>query len=302
MDGPPVSFTRIAKGPSHMTSKYLLVFASLTVTLWSQRVTDRRSAEIRGGDGDGKCTIEVVVDDVAEIEINGRNASIRTISGGPASFRRFQCNQEMPTRPNDFRFKGIDGRGRQNLVRQPDSGPAVIRIEDPKGGSEGYTFDIFWRGGTNGGFNSGRYGNDRNNNDRYNNGRGGYNNGRDGYNNGNNRYDNGGYNNGRYGNNGTVNFQGGRNGSGSYEDRNGNRRRLDSARVNINNSGNVDVSFDTDRGRISFSGQVERRDGNRISARVNGSGMNGLMEIELHNNNNNVRNINMNSIRLNWSN
>lgn len=109
-----------------------------------------RTANIRGGGRDGKCTIEVEVDDVAEVEIRGTVARLRTRAGQRATWRRFDCNQPMPTRPYDFRFKGIDGRGRQDLVRDPSNGGvAVIRIEDRKGGREGYTFDVMWRGGSN---------------------------------------------------------------------------------------------------------------------------------------------------------
>lgn len=112
------------------------------------QITDRRRASIRGGGGQGKCTVEVVVDNVAEVEIRGDNALIRTLSGGPATFRRFECNQIMPNNPYSFRFAGVDGRGRQNLQTSPEGGrAAIIRIEDSKGGSEGYTFDIFWSGG-----------------------------------------------------------------------------------------------------------------------------------------------------------
>jgi len=59
------------------------------------------------------------------------------------------CNQSFPNNPGDFRFQGVDGRGKQTLVRDPRStgGVAVIRLEDPKGGSEGYTGDIMWKGG-----------------------------------------------------------------------------------------------------------------------------------------------------------
>jgi hypothetical protein len=65
----------------------------------------------------------------------------------------------MPPQPANFRFQGIDGRGRQTLLADPISnrGTAVVRIEDPKGGRERYTFDLLWNG--NGGYNSGVYGN-----------------------------------------------------------------------------------------------------------------------------------------------
>ena len=54
----------------------------------------------------------------------------------------------MPADPAEFRFEGIDGRGRQQLIRDPrnSGGAAVVRIEDRDGGSEGYTFDLIWGG------------------------------------------------------------------------------------------------------------------------------------------------------------
>jgi hypothetical protein len=54
----------------------------------------------------------------------------------------------MPPNPANFRFQGIDGRGRQTLVQDPrNSGVAVVQIQDPQSGAEGYTFDITWGGG-----------------------------------------------------------------------------------------------------------------------------------------------------------
>jgi uncharacterized protein YfkK (UPF0435 family) len=42
----------------------------------------------------------------------------------------------------------VDGRGRQELVRDPrNGGAAVVRIEDPDNGSEGYTFNVSWGNG-----------------------------------------------------------------------------------------------------------------------------------------------------------
>ncbi|MCX6632192.1 MAG: hypothetical protein NTW28_31665, partial [Candidatus Solibacter sp.] len=78
----------------------------------------RRAIMVGGGGGDrGKCTIEVVVDGVAEVEIRGDQGTIRNLSGNPAQWRRFECNAPLPRNPADFRFKGIDGRGRQDLIR-----------------------------------------------------------------------------------------------------------------------------------------------------------------------------------------
>jgi hypothetical protein len=111
----------------------------------------RRANIIGGGSPDqGKCTVEVVVDAVAEVEIRGDTATLRNLAGQPPQWRRFECNAPMPANPGEFRFAGVDGRGKQQLVRDPRSGgSAVVRIEDPDSGSEGYTFDIFWGGGRN---------------------------------------------------------------------------------------------------------------------------------------------------------
>jgi hypothetical protein len=58
----------------------------------------------------------------------------------------------MPVNPANFRFSGVDGRGRQTLTRDPrNGGVAIVRIEDPDSGSEGYTFDLTWEGGFPGG-------------------------------------------------------------------------------------------------------------------------------------------------------
>ena len=112
-----------------------------------------RRAFIRGGNPDrGKCTIEVVVDGAADVEVRGDSAVLRNLSGQPPQWRRFECTSPMPPNPANFRFSGVDGRGRQTLIRDPrDGGAAVVRIEDPDNGSEGYTFDLTWSGGYPGG-------------------------------------------------------------------------------------------------------------------------------------------------------
>ncbi len=231
----------------------LSLLFTIAACLSAQRVTDTRTATMRGGGGgEGKCTLEVDVDDIAEVEISGNRAQVITLAGGPASIRRFECNQELPNNPNDFRFQGVDGRGRQTLSSQPNGRrPAVIRIEDPKGGREGYTFDIFWRGsgGSNG--NGGLFGNG----------------------NGNGNGNNNGWNS-------ELNFNG--RGDGTLRsDRDGDLR-LFNCRVSINRRGNVDVSFDTNsNSRIAFVGRVQRMDRGRIIADMNGNNIGGQMEIEV---------------------
>jgi len=110
-------------------------------------MVQQRQASIVGGvqPDRAKCTIEVVVDDVAQVEIRGNVGTLRTLSGQPSQWRRFECQAPFPPNPANFRFAGVDGRGRQTLVRDPrNGGVAVVQIEDKQGGSEGYTFDLFW--------------------------------------------------------------------------------------------------------------------------------------------------------------
>jgi len=127
-----------------------LLSATAAFAMIAQAQDVRRQATMVGGGGPdrGKCTIEVRVDQIAEVEIRGTMATIRTLQGQPSQFRRFECTAPLPANPANFRFAGVDGRGRQTLVRNPGrDGVAVVRIEDPDNGSEGYTFDIFWQAG-----------------------------------------------------------------------------------------------------------------------------------------------------------
>jgi hypothetical protein len=138
-----------------MTAKagYLMVVL-LPWALSANDVVETRRANMTGSRGDqGKCTIEVRVDVTAEVEIFGDTGRLRTLAGQPAQWVRLECTDRMPPNPADFRFHGIDGRGNQQLVADPRSnrGVAVVRIDDPKSGSEGYTFDLEWSG-TGGGY------------------------------------------------------------------------------------------------------------------------------------------------------
>jgi hypothetical protein len=127
------------------------VFGSLVSTL-SAQPNSRRATMVGGNTERGKCTIEVVVDGSAEVAVRGDTATLRNLTGQPPQWRRFECNGPLPANPADFRFAGVDGRGRQQLVQDPrNGGVAVVRIEDSQGGAEGYTFDLFWSNGFAGG-------------------------------------------------------------------------------------------------------------------------------------------------------
>ena len=107
-------------------------------------------AKVTGGGGDGKCTFEVAVNGVAEVQIRGEQGRLQTMSGNPAQWRRLDCNQPLPVNPINFKFSGVDGHGQQTLVQGPatNNGVAVIRIDNAnRGNTEGYTGEITWRAG-----------------------------------------------------------------------------------------------------------------------------------------------------------
>ena len=108
---------------------------------------ERRANFTGGGGPEGKCTVEVIVDGAAQVEIRGDRAILRNLFGQTPQWRRFECTSPMPANPVNFRFQGVDGRGSQKLLSDPRrGGPLVVRIDDPDNGSEGYTFDVFWQG------------------------------------------------------------------------------------------------------------------------------------------------------------
>ncbi len=114
----------------------------------AQQVQQRRAVITGGGGADrGKCTIEVVVDGAVDVEVRGNTATMRNLSGAHPQWRRFECTSPLPFNPLNFHFAGVDGRGRQELTRDPrNGGVAVVRIEDKDNGQEGYTFDLEWGG------------------------------------------------------------------------------------------------------------------------------------------------------------
>lgn len=138
--------------------------ATAVMAVYAQGPEQIRQATISGSRGtSGKCTIEVRVDMAAEVDVYGNSGRLRTIAGQPATWTRMECTDPLPYSMSDFRFRGIDGRGQVKLAQDPrqNNGMAVIRIDDPKSGSEGYTFDIEWSGASGGaptgGFQTGVY-------------------------------------------------------------------------------------------------------------------------------------------------
>ena len=120
----------------------------LAVSASAQNVERAFRASMLGARGEaGRCLIEVDVDGVAVMEITRDSGRLLTLAGQPAEWRRLECNQPLPPEPLDFRFRGIDGRGRVTLAGDPrqNRGVAAVRIEDSKGGRDLYRFELTWR-------------------------------------------------------------------------------------------------------------------------------------------------------------
>ena len=119
---------------------------------WGQTINAQVTG---GGGGGGKCTFEVRVAGVANVQIRGNQGYLQTKQGLPAQWVRLKCNQPLPRNLNNFRFQGVDGHGKQYLLKNPNgnNGVAVVRIEDNRNGYDGYTGDILWNGGNNNGGN-----------------------------------------------------------------------------------------------------------------------------------------------------
>ena len=123
---------------------------AVALPLWAQQNQRRASLYADGNPNEGKCTIEVVVDGAADLEIRGDNGVLRNVSGRTPQWRRFECTARIPDSPIEFRVRGIDGRGRVELLRDPrDGGIAIVRIEDPSSGAEVFTLNLMWRNGQN---------------------------------------------------------------------------------------------------------------------------------------------------------
>src|SRR5262249_14882690 len=104
-----------------MKKNSILIATAVLVsgTLSAQNFERRASITGRASGDREKCTIEVRVDGAAEVEIRGESAFLRNLSGAQPQWRRFECSAPMPANPINFRFSGVDGRGRQQLIRDP---------------------------------------------------------------------------------------------------------------------------------------------------------------------------------------
>jgi len=131
-------------------SIFLIGVLAGTAAILGAQTIQRKAVFVNGGSpNQGRCTVQVVVDGSAEIQIRGDTATLRNTSGQAPQWRRFECSGPMPANPQDFRFSGLEGRGQQMLIRDPrnGNGTAVVQIADPEAGAGDYTFEVSWGNG-----------------------------------------------------------------------------------------------------------------------------------------------------------
>lgn len=129
-----------------MKARGLVILTIFAITCGAAVAQTRRAVMIGGGNPDwGRCAAEIVVDGAAAVEVRGDVATLRDVSGQAPQWRRFECTSPMPPNPGDVRFSVSRGRGRAEMIRDPrNGGTAVVRIEDPEGGSDVYAFELVW--------------------------------------------------------------------------------------------------------------------------------------------------------------
>ena len=83
------------------TSRYTITaLAALTGALLQAQNIPYRAAITGGGSRDeGKCTVEVVVDTAADVQVRGDTAYLHTLRGQPAEWRRNQPDPTIKSNP-----------------------------------------------------------------------------------------------------------------------------------------------------------------------------------------------------------
>jgi hypothetical protein len=130
----------------------ILIAASCGVLFGQSRILEVQPKQTRDYDtnrGSGYCIVRLMVDDVVIVHIRGDRLNYETVRGRDARDDGSECSQAMPwgNALSNFRFRGVDGRGRVQLIDSPSASnnfTAKVQIQDPKGGDEGYTFRVEW--------------------------------------------------------------------------------------------------------------------------------------------------------------
>src|SRR5207249_9345944 len=59
-------------------------------------------------------------------------------------WQRFECTARVPDFPIDLRVRNIAGRGNAQLIKDPNNGTIVVRIDSPSVRAERVTLELGW--------------------------------------------------------------------------------------------------------------------------------------------------------------
>jgi hypothetical protein len=115
-----------------------------------QEIQPKRTRDYDDRKSEGYCAIRVWVDDLVIIHTRGDRVAFETVRGQRARDAGTECSQPMPAADAlaDFKWRGIDGRGRVELLEEPDRRnryTAIVRIEDTRSGGQEHHFRLTWR-------------------------------------------------------------------------------------------------------------------------------------------------------------
>ena len=107
-----------------------------------------RSDDVGGGRDAGALRISAAVDDVVEIRIRGRRVDVVTRSGREVFNVRYDVRGAgLPAYAVPLDLRRYAGRGNAVIAQYPrdwNNWTAVIRIDDSRGGVDGYDLDLRW--------------------------------------------------------------------------------------------------------------------------------------------------------------
>jgi hypothetical protein len=89
------------------------------------------------------------VDREIRIQIDNRRASVIEVGSNERTRRRVNMQGSIPNRPGNLYIQVLQGRGRVDVIQQPDARngyTAVIRLRDPDGGAARYRIAAYWEG------------------------------------------------------------------------------------------------------------------------------------------------------------
>ena len=87
------------------------------------------------------------VDGTDFITVRGDQVSVQHQSGAEISDMNFRFDRRLPNATTSVFVKKIRGRGKVNVIQQPDRSngfTAIIQVEDKNGGADNYEFEVSW--------------------------------------------------------------------------------------------------------------------------------------------------------------